>query len=369
MGRSWNTPPTEAALEENKIGTDNLSLPPLIATLMQQLREGMVNVENLEHVEKFQRGIAQVTQLVTPLVLADAVQREYKIATPTRMQCEIGYADGTRRMSYEEALGRRINGIKNTRNQVTTVSGYHSSARIADLSIDKIEMKTDTFISYVPNEQRQLRVAFLAIHRGGILPSLVAADLAEEMGCESYIIGVDAKRISEGGAHSGRVIDIALKIPDGYNSSQHSQLISGTYVFQREFEKPDILMVVDPMLATGGSSRKAVEGCLQTLNLEPSDVYCTSFFAGGYTGLQTLADAGFNVHIVSHDQLPLTKEDYIKPGLGDAGDKMSGIINGQDVKDIYTLLKSMEHLVEANAFSLERLELYSRQMTGRRLAA
>ena len=43
---------------------------------------------------------------------------------------------------------------------------------------------------------------------------------------------------------------------------------------------------------------------------------------------------------------------------------MSGIVSGQDVKDVYKLLKSMEHLVAANALSMERLE-DSRQMTGR----
>ena len=188
------------------------------------------------------------------------------------------------------------------------------------------------------------------------------------MGCEAYIIGVDAKRRSEGGAHSGRVIATDLKKPDGYTPSVYSQLVSDVYIFPVHYQKPDVLVVVDPMLATGGSSKEAINGCLETLNLKPSDVYCSSFFAGGYRGLQTLHDAGFNVHIVSHDQLPLTKEDYIKPGLGDAGDKMSGIVCGQDIKDCYTLLKGMEHLIEKGALSMNWLESYTRQMTGRRFA-
>lgn len=369
MGRSWNTLPTEANLESDKIGTNNFGLPPLIATLMQQLRESNVDPTNPDHVQKFQREIAQVTQLVTPLVLADAFQRKYQLTNQARMQCEVECAGETKRMSYEEALGKRIAGVRNRKDQVTTVSGYHSSATIADVSIDKIGMTANEFMDYIPKESRPLRVAFLAIHRGGILPSLVAADLAEEMGCEAYIIGVDAKRRTEGAAHSGKVVDIDLKKPDGYEPSRYSQLISEFYVFPKEYEKPDILMVVDPMLATGLSSKKAIEGCISTLEIQPNDVYCTSFFAGGYRGMQTLEDAGFNVHIVAHDQLPLTREDYIKPGLGDAGDKMSGIVMGQDVKHIYQLLKSMEHLVETNAVSLERLESYSRQMTGKRLAA
>jgi len=82
---------------------------------------------------------------------------------------------------------------------VTTVSGYHSRATVADLNVESIVMTAKVPMDWVPREQRPLRVAFLAIHRGGILPSLVAADLAEEMGCEAYIIGVDAKRRSEGG--------------------------------------------------------------------------------------------------------------------------------------------------------------------------
>lgn len=369
MGRAWNTPPEEAKLERNKIATKNLGLPPVIATLMQQLRDSSVDPTRLSDVKKFQREMAQVTQLVTPLVLADAFQKKYHMTTPAEMRCEIEHTGRTTRLSYEEALADEIMGIRNRKNQVTTVSGYHSQARITDINIDKIKMEATIPMGYVPQENRPLRVAFLAIHRGGILPSLVAAELAEEMGCEAYIIGVDAKRRTEGGGHSGRVAGIDLKIPDGYAPSEYSQLISDFYVFQKEFEKPDILMVIDPMLATGGSSREAIKGCLETLDLKPNDVYCTSFFAGGYRGMQILYDAGFNVHIVSHDQLPLNPHDYIIPGLGDAGDKMSGIVSGQDVKDTYTLLKSMEHLVAANSVSIRWLESYTKQMTGRRLAA
>ncbi|MBI5003254.1 hypothetical protein HZC31_07760 [Candidatus Woesearchaeota archaeon] len=369
MGRAWKSPPTERKISEDKIGTSNLGLPPVIATLMQELRERSVDPTNPEHVQKFQRGIAQVTQLVTPLLLTDILQRKYSLTNPAKVDCEIEYAGGTITLPYEEALARRIKGIKTRKDQVTTVSGYHSRATVADLNVESIVMTAKVPMDWIPREQRPLRVAFLAIHRGGILPSLVAADLAEEMGCEAYIIGVDAKRRSEGGAHSGRVVGIDLKKPDGYHSSSYSQLIANAYVFPANYEKPDVLVVVDPMLATGGSSKEAINGCLETLNLKPSDVYCSSFFAGGYRGLQTLHDAGFNVHIVSHDQLPLTKEDYIKPGLGDAGDKMSGIVNGQDVKDCYMLLKGMEHLIEKRALSMNWLESYTQQMTGRRIAA
>ncbi len=368
MGRAWDAPPREATLEKYKIGTKNIDLPPLIATLMQQLRDKEVDPNKPQDVETFQQQMAQVTQLVTPVVLADALNRKYGGIKQARMECEIEHAGRTAKLSYEEALGRRIADIKKRKSTVETVGGYHSRATIANVSVDRLEMRANSITDYIPREGRPVRVALLAIHRGGILPSLVAADLIQKMGCDAYVIGVDAKRRSEGGAHSGRVVGIDLKIPDGYAPSEYSQLISDFYVFPKKFEKPDILMVIDPMLATGGSSREAIEGCLETLDLKPNDVYCTSFFAGGYRGMQTLADASFNVHIVSHDQLPLTKEDYIKPGLGDAGDKMSGIVMGQDIKHIYQLLKSMEHLVEANALLIERLELYSRQMTGRRLA-
>ena len=72
MGRAWNNPPPERKSEEEKVGTSNLGLPPLIATLMQELREGSVDATNPEHVQKFQKGIAQVTQLTFPLVLTNA---------------------------------------------------------------------------------------------------------------------------------------------------------------------------------------------------------------------------------------------------------------------------------------------------------
>ncbi|MEK6868343.1 MAG: hypothetical protein AABX98_05985, partial [Nanoarchaeota archaeon] len=213
MGRSWDRPPTERKLEENKIGSNNLGLPPLVATLMQQLRESNVNPENPEHVQKFQREMAQVTQLVTPLIIADVIRRKYSAATPAEIECE------------------------------------------------------------------------------------------------AYIIGVDAKRRLEGGAaHGGKIVGIDLKKPSGYNSSEYSQLVSDAYVFPKQYEKPDILIVIDPMLATGLSSKVAIEGCLETLALQPSDVYCTSFFAGGYRGIKTLLNARFTVQIVAHDQLPLSSD-------------------------------------------------------------
>lgn len=370
MGRAWNTPPSKSMLEKNKVGTRNFGLPPIIATLMQQLREKSVDPANPKHVEKFQTEMAQITQLITPLVLADAVQRKYPPSSDFSLECRIDHKSGTLSISYEtlffveKLLGPRSRKTKTSR--VTTIGGYHSVATIAPIAIEKIAMSQITPVNYIPSESRPLRVAFLAIHRGGILPSLVAADLVETLGCKTYVIGVDAKRKSEGGqAHGGKVIDIDLKKPNGYNPSSYSQLISDLYVFPREFEKPDILLAIDPMLATGGSSKKAIDGCINVLGMSPSDVYCVSFFAGGYGGLQRLHDAGFNVHIVAHDQLPLTPNDYIVPGLGDAGDKMSGIVSGQDVKDIYTLLRSMEHLVAKQALSIGRLEAYARQMTGR----
>lgn len=369
MGRAWDRPPTERKLSRDRIGTYNVGLPPLIATVMQQLRDSKVNPENSENVRNFQRGIAQVTQLVTPLIVADVICRKYEASTPAEIECEIKYHKGTLNINYEQAMGNQITEVRNKRNKVTTLSGYHSLATIADLNIEKIAMRAEVPLGDLIVEERPLRVAFLAIHRGGVLPSLVAADLAQEMGCEAYIVGVDAKRRAGGAAHSGRVVGIDLKKPDGYTASEYSELVSDTYVFPKKYEKPDVLVVIDPMLATGLSSREAIEGCLETLDLKPKDVYCTSFFAGGYKGMQTLMDAGYTVHIVAHDQLPLNQNDYIIPGLGDAGDKMSGIVMGQDVKHIYQLLKSMEHLVEANAVSMERLEVYSRQMTGKRLAA
>jgi uracil phosphoribosyltransferase len=369
IARAWDRPPTERRLLENKIGTYNLGLPPLIATVMQGLRDKRVNPENPEDVRNFQQGIAQVTQLVTPLILADVICRKYNTATPAEIECKIEHKKGTLKIDYEEAIGSQITGVKNKRNKVTTVSGYHSLATIADLSIEEVEMRAKIPLGYLIEESRALRVAFLAIHRGGMLPSLVAADLAKEMGCEAYVIGVDAKRRAGGAAHSGRVVGIDLKKPDGYAASSYSQLVADAYVFPADYEKPDVLVVIDPMLATGLSSREAIRGCLETLALKSSDVYCASFFAGDYRGIKTLLEPGFNVHIVAHDQMPLTENDYIVPGLGDAGDKMSGIIEGRDVKDAYTLLKSMEHLVNEKAVSMQQLESYARQMTGRRLAA
>ena len=82
-----------------------------------------------------------------------------------------------------------------------------------------------------------------------------------------------------------------------------------------------ISIIVDPMLATGGSTVAAIE-MLKKQGAERIVVVCIVTCP---EGLQAVADAHPDVHVYAASIDPgLNEKKYIVPGLGDAGDRLYG---------------------------------------------
>ncbi|WP_104104833.1 uracil phosphoribosyltransferase [Arthrobacter sp. 08Y14] len=86
------------------------------------------------------------------------------------------------------------------------------------------------------------------------------------------------------------------------------------------------VFVLDPMLATGGTLREAIKFLFKR---GAADITCICLLAApeGLEVLQTeLADANVTIVLASIDER-LDEKSYIVPGLGDAGDRLYGVVD------------------------------------------
>ena len=81
------------------------------------------------------------------------------------------------------------------------------------------------------------------------------------------------------------------------------------------------LIVVDPMLATGGSANAAIQ-FLKDRGAESIRLVCLIGCPEGISAVQA-AHPDVNIYIASIDE-KLNDHAYIVPGLGDAGDRLFG---------------------------------------------
>ncbi|WP_342022933.1 uracil phosphoribosyltransferase [Arthrobacter citreus] len=86
------------------------------------------------------------------------------------------------------------------------------------------------------------------------------------------------------------------------------------------------VFVLDPMLATGGTLREAIKFLFKR---GAADITCICLLAApeGLEILQSeLADANVTIVLASIDER-LDEKSYIVPGLGDAGDRLYGVVD------------------------------------------
>lgn len=81
------------------------------------------------------------------------------------------------------------------------------------------------------------------------------------------------------------------------------------------------LIVVDPMLATGGSAIAAIE-MLKKRNCRPTKLMCLIAAPEGVKAVQE-RHPDVDIYLAALDE-KLDEHGYIVPGLGDAGDRLYG---------------------------------------------
>lgn len=93
------------------------------------------------------------------------------------------------------------------------------------------------------------------------------------------------------------------------------------YYFKLPEDKNSLVVIVDPMLATGGSAIAAIESCKKR-GYKDIRLMC---LVGAPVGLKAVEDAYPDVHVflAALDE-KLNDIGYIVPGLGDAGDRIFG---------------------------------------------
>ena len=93
------------------------------------------------------------------------------------------------------------------------------------------------------------------------------------------------------------------------------------YFFKLPVVENPLVLIVDPMLATGGSAVAAIDACKKR-GYKNIRLMC---LVGVPEGVKTVEEAHPDVHIylASLDE-KLNEKGYILPGLGDAGDRIFG---------------------------------------------
>ncbi|WLP85526.1 uracil phosphoribosyltransferase [Mycoplasma seminis] len=89
-----------------------------------------------------------------------------------------------------------------------------------------------------------------------------------------------------------------------------------------EVDKDSLIIVVDPMLATGNSAVEAIK-VLQNDGFNNIQLVCLVGVQNGVQAVENAFGKDFKIYLASLDD-KLNKQGYIEPGLGDAGDRIFG---------------------------------------------
>ena len=120
-------------------------------------------------------------------------------------------------------------------------------------------------------------------------------------------------------------IDMVPEAPVAFLGIERDESTALPNIYYQKFPQtlPDKAVIIDPMLATGGSALMAVD-ILTDQGLALENIYFTGVVAAQF-GLDVLAEkipqANITVAVIDPD---LNDRKYIVPGLGDYGDRYYG---------------------------------------------
>jgi hypothetical protein len=379
VSKAWDVPPAvqfgKVQLNEEEsidrvfpwgvVGTDNIGLPPKIAAITQEIRDGRIDPNDVDDVSRFQSLTTDAFMLFLPLVLSKVLMDKGEGEALKGLAVRYETLKDRKIIARNDYSDAFVQGNGECRNStVQAIGGSQSRARVES------GPERDGYNLAISGAQKvDLDVTLLAIHRGGILPCILGQYVAEMMGMNARIVGVDSKRVTAGGGHCDAVIGAKLKRPDGYFASEHSYEKNG-FIFPVHTAvgnaSKHVVLVPDPMWATGSSGTRVAKEFRNVFEYHYNDLYFASLIAGGYGGADKVADLGATLMTLMHDQADLTSNHYIQAsGLGDAGDKLSL----EDLKDTYIILKSMQHIAikRGDVRIANVLNQYSLQIAARSL--
>ncbi|MDP9381739.1 MAG: uracil phosphoribosyltransferase [Chloroflexota bacterium] len=172
--------------------------------------------------------------------------------------------------------------------EITTLLLYEATA---DLPVDRIPVQTP--LTTATGAELQANIGFIPILRAGLGMVPAASSLLPH--AQVWHLGIYRE-------HSTRMpVEYYNKLPEDLNI--------------------DVAIVLDPMLATGGSAVAAVDV------LKLRDLRSVKFVGliAAPEGVKALRDAHPDVQIyVAALDSHLNEDAYIVPGLGDAGDRLFG---------------------------------------------
>ena len=179
--------------------------------------------------------------------------------------------------------------FRNLIEEIATLMGYEA---LRDLPLEDVEVKTPIEVCKTPMIDGK-KLAIVPILRAGL----------------GMVNGIHALVPSAKVGHIGMYRDEETALPVPYYCKLPSD------IEERE------VIVLDPMLATGGS---AIDAISQIKQYNPKSIKFMGIIAAP-EGMQALADAhpDVDIYCAALDE-KLNEHKYIVPGLGDAGDRIFG---------------------------------------------
>lgn len=315
--------------ENRKYTTANIGLPPVIASYLQPLRH-----ETLGNNSAFsQEGLARLATVALPglyiHLLTQSGDPWREALSGLEMSVSFTHQNNPQdsfELPYPAVFARNpISHLSRIADSVTTV-GKNMSDAIVYKGLEE----------YIPhlNVTRQLAspLEFVAvdIQRGGTALTIASAAIGQLMGITTKFVMVDAKRAHKGDDFSAEVDRYILKQPKGYAPSEHSRLAGNYFVAPATMDLAPhtITLFPDGMLATGGSAAavgNALHEHRDVLGIPLNgNMHLVTLFMGSYDAPLLFDGQGISIHAFAHDNNLLSHNGYIRPGLGDWGDRSIG---------------------------------------------